>query len=508
MKLLTAAQMREVDRRTIEEWGITGATLMEKAGCAIALDVAEHFPTGRAVVLCGKGNNGGDGFVAARYLANAGWAVTVVYTEPPSSGDPNAMWNRLPESVDRRGFAELADPADFLREFDIAIDALLGTGTSGRPRPPFDALIEALNSARLPVFSADIPSGLHPDDGTAELAVRAFRTITMGRPKIGMVRADGPVYTGTVRVEELDFPQELFEAAGSQDHTMTMAEAAALLPPRPRDAHKGTFGLLLLAAGSVTMPGAAVLAAEGALRGGCGLVRLVSPRPVARIAAGHHPEILLSDAPTEESHLVPLPESLLNNALEKATALAIGPGIGTFHSTSEFLAQLLDSASVPAVLDADALNLIARDRDLRNLVSPNHILTPHPGEISRLLSRPAADIQADRWRAVREAAAAFHCVVLLKGAGTLVAEPGGEVTHIPSGNTAWSRGGAGDVLTGLLGSLLAQGLPPYDAARLGAFVHGISADVYTEHNSSRGATTRDLAACLPKAFRRLEDLPQ
>jgi NAD(P)H-hydrate epimerase len=509
MKLVTAEQMRELDRVSIEERGIPGMRLMEHAGRAIALDVAEHFDTGSVAVLCGRGNNAGDGFVAGRYLCQAGWRVDVLYvSEPePGSGDARTAWERMPEAVARRPWDAVGDLVLFLQSHDVAIDALLGTGAKGRPRPPFDALVQALNEARLPVFAADIPTGLHPDEGTADLAVRAFRTITMGLPKLGMVTADGPEYCGGVRVEPLDFPADLLESVASPYSTMTLAEGARLLPDRPSYGHKGTFGTLLLAAGSREMPGAATLCSMGALRGGCGLVRVLAPESVTTLVAGHLPEVILSDACKHLDHLHPLSDEDWDCLLARTTAVAVGPAITTSDDAAGFLAQLLDRAGhLPMILDADAITLVATRPELARRLQPHHVLTPHPGEMGRLLGCEIKEVQANRWKSAADGAKKYGCVIVLKGAGTLVAEPDGGVTHVPSGNSTWGRGGAGDVLTGLTGSLLAQGCEAAPAAKLAVLVHAMAADIYVRRKSPRGATITDVVRKLPEAFRELEDV--
>lgn len=506
MKLITAEQMREIDRRTIEERGVPALQLMEAAGRAVALDVKQHFPPGSAAVLCGKGNNGGDGFVVARMLGNAGWNVHVVLVAEPE-GVAREAFAKLPAAVRRFRFDEIADLGEFLASQDVIVDALLGTGTKGRPRAPYDLLIEQTNAARVPVFSIDVPSGLDPDDGTALVAVRAFRTITMGLPKIGLVSRQGPEFSGAIRVEALGFPKDLLEGVATLFETMTAQEAAQILPLRPPDGHKGTFGLLTLAAGSDSMPGAAMLAGLGALRGGCGLVRMLTPRSIRPIVAEYLPEAIHATGLHSDTRHEPLHESEWEGVLDRATAFAIGPGLGTAPGTVAFVEQVLAEVALPTVLDADALNILADHPGLLRRLTKRHVLTPHPGEAARLLERTIPEVQRDRWASARELAQRTGAVVLLKGLGSLVAEPEGNVTHIPSGNTAWARGGAGDVLTGLIGSLLAQGATPIAAARLGAFVHGMAADLYARDKSPRGALIREVADCLPLAFRELERLP-
>lgn len=505
MKLVTAATMREIDRRSIEERGVPPARLMEAAGQAVALDVAEHFPRGSAVVICGKGNNGADGFVVARRLAQAGWHVAVVVGESPAAGSlAEDMREALPPDVILTPAGEISDLASWLGRFDVAVDALLGIGLRGPARDRDAWIIEALNEAHLPVFAVDIPSGLDADLGTGGAVVRAFRTVTFGHAKVGMVRGIGPAHCGTVRVERINFPADLLEGAFTPFATLTTGEAAALLPLRPTDGHKGTFGMLLLAAGSEAMPGAAILAALGAVRGGCGLVRLLTPHAVRSLAVGTLPEILRATASQPTAHLGPLAEHDIEPTLERARAWAIGPGMGTHPDSAALLEQLLETP-LPGVIDADALNLLVGNGRLLKKLAPYHVLTPHPGEAARLLETTADAVQRDRWARAVELAKRTGATVLLKGAGTLIATPDGHITHCGTGNTAWARGGAGDVLTGVVGSLLAQGASATSAARLGAFVHGMAADLYAKSLSPRGARTTDLVDRLPEAFRVLEE---
>lgn len=508
MKLATSEQMREIDRVSIEERGIDAFGLMLAAGRAVAQDVAESFPTGSVVVICGKGNNGGDGFVAAKLLADNGWRVSVLCAEPPAgdAGPARKAWDQLPDDVSIVRIGEVGSLRDFIGSFDVAIDAIFGTGTKGRPRAPWHNVINELNAAHVPVFAVDIPSGLDPDTGEAETAVVAYRTITIGLAKIGMVKERGPELCGGIRVEPIHFPKDLLENVVGKSETLTAHEAATLLPRRPRTGHKGTFGLLVIAAGSAPMPGAAVLAGIGALRGGCGLVRMHTPDAVRSVVAPSLPEALLANHAAGENFLLPLGGSGWLMVLEKAKAIALGPGIGRHPETACFVKEVLETVQLPTVLDADALTLVAHAPEMQKLLGPRHVLTPHPGELATLMGTTTDEIQGHRWGWAREAARRFNCTVLLKGFGTLIAQPDGTVTHSGAGNTAWARGGAGDVLTGLIGSLLAQGMAPPEAAKLGAFVHGMAADIYVRESSPRGALTREVAEKIPAAFRELEKI--
>ncbi len=507
MKAVTAEQMRRIDRTAIEQRGIAAYDLMEAAGRAAAQAACEAHPEpGRAIVLCGRGNNGGDGLVAARFLHQHGWRVDVVVVEEGFTGAAAEARQRLPAPMRISSWSRVAGEAPgMMAGCDLAIDALLGTGAKGAPRDPVNRIIDALNASGTPVLSVDIPSGLDADTGAATTAVRAAMTVTIGLPKLGLLTGNGPELSGTVRVEPIGFPRDLLEDGSIRTETLMPAEAAAMLPARPRTGHKGTFGLCLVAAGSEGMPGAASLAIEGALRSGCGLVRGWVPRAVRPIVAARHPEALLPAAKGETSSMLrPLLRQEWEQFVEGAASIVIGPGIGQDGATADLVFQVLEKSSVPVVVDADALNVLARERDFRRFLDGQHVLTPHPGELARLLERPAGEIQGDRWGAAMDAADRFGCTVVLKGAGTLVASPGGPVTHIATGNTALSRGGSGDLLAGIVGGLAAQGLGPGDAARLGTWVHGLAADIAVREGSARGLTVTDIAARLPLAFREVE----
>ncbi|MBI1290513.1 NAD(P)H-hydrate dehydratase [bacterium] len=503
MRLVTAAQMREIDRQAIEEYGVPAAELMEAAGRTIAVDIAESFERGTVAVLAGKGNNGGDGFVAARYLHRAGWKVVVIYHEMPNRGEAFRCWGALPDEIQRIPWSSIPAPAGLLSEFDVLLDALLGTGSALPLREPYPAIIAAMNAARVPIVSADIPSGLDPDTGEGDPVVKAARTITFGLPKVGMMSGQGPVYCGRIRVEALAFPADLLEGAPPFLTTLTPTEARALLPARPREGHKGVFGRVVVAAGSEHTPGAAILAVHGALRSGCGLVELLAPAPIRPLVITSMPEVI-AGTPCGTSHLEPLPKEMVDARLLHADALVLGPGIGMAPETLESVRSLLSYPDCPRVLDADALNLLAADDGLQRLLRPGDILTPHPGEAGRLLGTAGWEVQEDRWKSARALARKYGCIVVLKGAGTLVADPDGNVCHIGSGNTGLARGGAGDVLAGLIGGLLAQGCAPWDAARLAVFAHGLAADQLVREQSSRGMRILDVAEQLPLAFREIE----
>ncbi|MBM4295010.1 MAG: NAD(P)H-hydrate dehydratase [Deltaproteobacteria bacterium] len=502
MKLVTAAQMRELDRRAIEDVGLPSLVLMENAGRTTYQILRREFPhlAGPVAVLAGRGNNGGDGFVVARYLANAGESVAVFLLGRRDQVQGDARVNL--EILTRQGVEviEILDESHLnpvvhrLAWSGLIVDALLGTGLNSPVAGLMAALIEKVNHLRPPVLAVDIPSGLSADTGEVMgVAVRAKVTATYGWPKIGQVAPSGRDYVGRLWQVDISIPPNL-----PQDLAVELVEAGEmrrLLPPRPFGSHKGAFGHLAVLAGSQGKTGAAAMTADGALRAGAGLVTLGIPASLNDIL-----EVKLTEAMT-----LPLPEAegaralglqampAIRQFLADKTAAALGPGLGTHEETCEVVRQLTRDLPLPLVIDADGLNALAPDPQWLQDAPGPRILTPHPGEMARLTGAPVRDIQADRLQAAREAAARYGAVLVLKGAQTVVADPEGRVSLNPTGNPALASGGTGDVLTGLIGGFLAQKMIPWDAARLGVYLHGLAAD-YLAGGLDRGLIAGDLLA--------------
>ncbi len=511
MKVVSAKQMQEIDRRTIHERGVSAVELMEHAGKAIARGIAEFCEPGPVLVLCGKGNNGGDGFVAARILAENGFPTAVLPVLGVEGFSPEAQqaFNRLAETPvkiltlpKKEAFPAL------LAEADVLVDAMLGTGSRAELRAPLDWIVAAMNDTKLPMIAADLPTGLEATTGTiATTAIKAALTVTIGLPKLGMLTPTGVNHCGQVRVEPIQFPEDLLNDPALSCETVKLQDVALLLPNRPADSNKGTYGLVCVGAGSRWMPGAATLCALGALRSGVGLVRLYVPNSIYDYVVPQLPEALTFGHDEDFCEtLTPLNDDQWEEFAHKAKAIVIGPGMGQSIAAKNFLAQVLSNPHLPVVIDADAINLIAKHQELRLKVHANCILTPHPGELARLLETTVEAVQQDRWSAAEQAREVFGCTIILKGFGTLVAPVGQarSIVHIPSGNTALSRGGSGDVLAGILGGLLAQGLNHRDAGILGTFLWGFAADLLVREGSSRGVMITDILNMLPKAFRELE----
>lgn len=507
MKVLTAARMAAFDRRCIEDRGVPGLLLMEHAGRLTARVAGELRPEGPgvAVVLCGGGNNGGDGYVAARHLAAAGWQVRLVALRDPETltGDA-AVMARLAVTVAglRPRLVAQSAQAPVFAGAHLVVDAVLGTGLSGPPRGPVRAVLEALNESGLPVVACDLPSGLSADSGEPlEVAARAAVTVTMGLPKVGFFTTAARSFLGHLLVADIGFPRDELTTPDAEDDVRLVVAgvARAWLPPRPRDVHKGRCGRVLVVGGSRGMVGAAALAALGALRAGAGLVRLAVPASLRSEAAALAPEVMTVGLPDGDGALTAEATPVVAGLAGEADSMVLGPGLGRTGATAAFVAGLLSAVGLPLVVDADGLALLpgeAMDRPA--------VLTPHPGEAGRLAGLDTAAVQADRRGVCRRLAAARAAVVVLKGAHTLTGGPSGTVWVNPTGNPAMATAGAGDVLAGVTGAFLAE--TPEDPARAGAlaaYVHGLAGDLAPGAHPARGLVAGDLASGLPRAFEAL-----
>jgi NAD(P)H-hydrate epimerase len=501
MRLVGSAEMREIDRTAIEVFGIPSLTLMDRAGRAVAeagLELAA--PKGRFVVVCGGGNNGGDGYVAARLLRGAGRDARVLALVPGErlSADARAVREQAQRAgvpIDEAG--ELA--AVEAGVGDVVVDAIFGTGLGRAPEGAFAGAIGRIDAARVAgarVLAVDVPSGLSADTGRPlGPCVRADRTVTFGFQKRGLILFPGASFAGEVTVADIGIPPEAARRVPSGCELLTDVEARMLLPPRAPDAHKGDAGRLLVIAGSPGKTGAAHLALTGALRGGAGLVTLAARADVLPLALAGRPEAMSAalpgDGPLGRADLA----ALLALARE-ADALAVGPGIPRGPETADLLRALLSRAHKPAVLDADALNALAEQPGALATLGAPLLLTPHPGEMARLCGTSVEEVQSDRLGVAAARARAWGATVVLKGARTVIADPDGAPAVVPTGNPGLATGGTGDVLAGLCGALLAGGLPPPAAARVAAFVHGRAGDLAAKRVGERGLVAGDLGEAI------------
>jgi hydroxyethylthiazole kinase-like uncharacterized protein yjeF len=503
MKILTAAQMQELDRRAIAS-GIPGADLMERAGIAVAEAAARLSEQGPIVVVCGRGNNGGDGFVAARHLTQMGRKARVLLAarRDDVAGDARANLLRLAEvGIEVAEVTDATLIAAACREASLIVDALFGTGLCGEVRGLAAELIRAMNDSGRPVLSVDIPSGLDSDTGAVlGEAVRAAETVTMGLPKLGLYLYPGQDYAGEIAVADLGFPPDLVAASPCAAELTEPDWVGGLIPSRARSAHKGEFGRVLIIAGSVGMTGAACLAAEAALRMGSGLVYVGCPASLNDIL-----EVKLTEAIT-----IPLPETpertlhpdALGRILELAEtmdAVAIGPGLSLHPETAQLIRQLVRKCPKPFALDADGLNAFAGDTAVLEGAPAPAVLTPHPAELARLLEISTEQVQNGRAESAKKAAQTLRGVLVLKGANSLICEPNRGLRVNPTGNPGLATGGTGDVLTGIIASLIGQGLTPYDAAAAGAYLHGLAGDIAADRLGRVSLIAGDLLETLPDA---------
>jgi ADP-dependent NAD(P)H-hydrate dehydratase / NAD(P)H-hydrate epimerase len=490
LPVLTAAEMRAADRATIDEVGLPGALLMENAGAAVAAAALARYPGARrAVVVCGKGNNGGDGFVVARRLRHLGATAILVGRREDVGGDArlHLLAHERSGGVLLEAGAEGAWPAAEARlgAADLVIDALLGTGLDQEPRALARQAIASMRSAAdrgVPVVAVDLPSGVPSDSGqVAWPTVRADLTVTFAAAKLGHVLPPACDLVGDLIVADIGIPESCLEATGSRVGLIEASDAARAFAARAPGSHKGTFGHVLVIAGSVGKTGAAVLAATAALRGGAGLVTLATTERARAFLPGLRPELMTEPLATTVAGAIG--SAALARALELAEAcdaVVLGPGLGQEAETRDFVREFVGRCPRPLVVDADGLNALGAVGDPTPSVTPTRerpmVLTPHPGEMARLMNTTSAEVQSRRLEVARALSLRTGAHVVLKGQRTLVAEPSGRVAVNPTGNPGMATGGTGDVLAGLLGALLARH-DPWLASLAAVFVHGRAGDL-------------------------------
>jgi NAD(P)H-hydrate epimerase len=509
--------MRELDRLAIDTYGIPGVVLMENAGAQVARVLWQEFPDlprRRVAVLCGRGNNGGDGFVVARYLHSWGVAVDVFLLGEPAavSGDAAvhlAIITRLglvPRPIVTADEAQAIGAQ--LSVYDILVDALFGTGLHAAVQGPAQRVIAAMNAAGRPIVSVDIPSGLSADVGTLlGEHVKADLTVTMALPKRGLLLYPAAERVGRLVVVDIGFPAAVREHASVRCHLLEAHELAARLRTRPADSHKGTFGHVLVVAGGLGKTGAGALASLAALRAGAGLVTFALPESLNAAMEAKLTEVMTVPLPEAEPGLVGREAAKrILERLEGLSALVIGPGLGTHPDTVRCVYEVLHQVRLPVVIDADGINALAMQPEICRDVHAPTVLTPHPGELARLRRTTTAAVQADRLAAAQEAAQACGAVVVLKGARTVIAEPHGALYINPTGNPGMATAGTGDVLCGVLGALLGQGYDPTTAACLAVYTHGLAGDLAAAKLGQRSMLASDVIEALPAAFQRLERL--
>jgi NAD(P)H-hydrate epimerase len=505
--VLTPEEASTLDRET-QARGVAADVLMERAGRAVARTARELAGGAygrRAVVVCGKGNNGGDGLVAARQLGRWGIRTTVVLLEDPAELREPAAANatRLNEvpSIRVRTFHQGVLKRELARA-DVAIDAIFGTGFRGMPEDDWAAAISSLNGADAPIVSVDIPSGVNGATGVVEgEAVHARLTVTFGAAKLGAVLLPGAEHAGVLRVVDIGFPDDLVAARA---WITEPADVAGWLPARNADTHKRASGVLVVVAGSRAMTGAARLIAMAAGRVGTGLVTVAAPEgAMPQIQAGLTEPTFLPLPETPEGTVAAEAIAPLLERLDSADALAIGPGLTTNDRTVAFVREAVRRSPVPLVLDADGLNAFTGDSVALRDRQAEAVLTPHVGEFARLTGVKARDLDADRPAHVRALAGQTGAVTLLKGSRTVIAEPGGRIFVNVTGSPTLATAGTGDVLTGMLGGLLARGASPTESAAAAAYLHGL-AGLFAGRDLGEGALAGDVLERVPEALAHVE----
>jgi hydroxyethylthiazole kinase-like uncharacterized protein yjeF len=512
MKLARAEQMRQIDRTAIDDIGIPGSVLMENAGRQTVSHLCSYFGKvkGKKIaVFAGPGNNGGDGFVVARHLQQLGAQVRVFLLV----GADRIMGDA---AVHFRIVCNLHIPVSFLLGpedlqglepdyFDLIVDALFGTGLKRQIEGHFARVIEMMNSASCPVVAVDMPSGLDSDTGgICGVAVKADLTVTFGVAKLGHFVFPGREMVGALEVADIGIPSQVVAEAGLTCELLDRKRAAQFVAHRPINSHKGTYGHMLVLAGSIGKTGAAILCCQGALRAGAGLVSLCAARALNAIFESALYEAMTIPVAGGDDGAPSINDlELILAAMEGKQAAVVGPGLGTADETAELVRRIYQHADISLLVDADAINILAADKNsLSRATAAVRILTPHPGEMARLTGKTSSSIQQNRLEAAREFAQQHNVYLVLKGAGTIVAAPDGTLAVNASGNPGMAAGGMGDVLSGIIGGLLVQGLDPWEACCLGVYVHGLAADRLAE-KAPYGYLAGEVAERVPSVINEL-----
>lgn len=513
MRVCLSQQMRIADEISIKDYSIPGIVLMENAALGIANEIKKEINNGRlpiegnAVIMCGTGNNGGDGFAVARHLRSIGW-----YTEVIICGDYNkiagdALTNlriiekmEIPIKTFDEGYKGLLN--NNIKR-DLIIDAILGTGFKGELKTGIKLIIDRVNNDNAYVISIDIPTGLNSDTGFVnDSCIKANKTVTLGLPKIGLVINDGPIYCGELVIENLTIPNEVYDRIGINRYLTDEKLLRKYIIPRVNDSHKGAYGKVFVVAGSKGMAGAGLLASEAALRSGTGIVELAVPESLLNTISGKVPELITRGLLEDENVCVSFESS--DNIIKdsaKASSMLIGPGLGVSDGVVHTLINIIKKFRNPIVIDADGLNALSKKPSILLEKEGEIVLTPHPGEMARLMGISIIDVQKDRIGNAEKLAKVFKVTVVLKGYRTIIATPWGETWINPTGNPGMATAGSGDVLSGIITSLIAQGFKTHHAAICGAYVHGYSGDRAMEKVGQWGMTATDIIRFIPHTIK-------
>ncbi|NKB66847.1 MAG: NAD(P)H-hydrate dehydratase [Candidatus Latescibacteria bacterium] len=511
-KLVTGGQMEEIDRRTTVEAGIPGAVLMERAGRAVFDLIVEKWEGVeglQAVVLCGKGNNGGDGFVVAWLMLEAGVPCRIFATVTPEQIEGDAA-HHLGKLVAAGGAVETlgedvvwGELEEALEGADLIVDALLGTGLRGPARPHMARLIETVNQADRPVVAVDVPSGMDADTGRIDgVCIHALMTATFGLAKIGQLFYPGRTCCGILHLLDIGFAPEVVATAPASAWLTTADWVAQHIPQRAGDVHKGRCGAVAVVAGSLGMTGAAALTADTALLAGAGQARLGAPASLNDILEVKLTEVMTRPLPEIRKHRCLALRALgpVRALLDRASCAVIGPGLGRHRETAELVRRLVAGLKVPAVIDADGLNAVAADPEVLRRCAAPLVLTPHLGEFARLTGLDKKALAAAPLENARRFARQFDLTLVLKGGPTLIAWPDGRVIVNPTGNPGMATAGSGDVLSGVIAALVAQGVAVPEAACLGVYLHGLAGDLERDRKGEWGLLAGDISRAVPGAI--------
>jgi hydroxyethylthiazole kinase-like uncharacterized protein yjeF len=508
--VLNASEMAQVDRTTIEDIQIPGVVLMENAGCGVVEEIERFLGDvfdKQFVIFCGKGNNGGDGYVIARHLYNRGAKVAVLLAGEKEKIKGDALINlKILENmaIEAREIASLEQIPSF-PQLDLIVDALLGTGVTGPVVGFLGELIDFMNSLDAPIISVDLPSGMETDTGAVHGAcIKAEMTVTMAHLKTGLMFSPGRDLAGEIVVVDISVPPEVSQQFQGQRFLLEPEDIRSRLPNRKLDAHKTSCGKVVVFAGSVGMTGAATLTAISSLQVGAGLTKLGIPASLNPILEQKLTEVMTVPlAETNQQSISLKAKDQISELLDWTDVIAVGPGLSTHPDTVEFVKWILSSVNKPMVLDADGLNALASSPELIKNYPADLIITPHPGELARLINLSIADIQKDRLNVIQKFAMEWGKVIVLKGGPTIIAAPNGDLFINSTGNPGLATGGSGDVLTGMIAGLLAQKLSAIDAALVGVYLHGLAGDLAAADLSEMGMIAGDICDYLPAAIKEL-----
>ncbi len=512
MKLATNEQMSQVIKIAIKEFGIPGIVLMENAGFAVLHEIEKDFdPSNRVVIICGNGNNGGDGFVLARHLHQRGYSLHIFHVGYPEHlvGDSEINYKIISKlNIPMTRIHTEKDLPELFIELsrcNLVVDSLIGTGMQASATGVDAKIIQAVNEASCKVFSVDIPSGVGGNDGRiGSCAIRADKTITFSLPKVGNLLFPGAEYNGELVIRDIGIPKEVIDEVPMNYEVITRDMVVGMIPLRDRNSHKGYYGKARMIAGSMSMAGAAILTTKAALRSGLGMARLYVPDSINHIMKTAVPELIT--IPFQElrkgvigiNHI----ESILKDAPD-SDVFTLGPGCGISFELQEIVKSIIENVTCPIVLDADALNVLAKDVSVLKGKKSPIIITPHMGEMSRLTGKTLEEVLENPVFTARDFAVEWQIYVVLKSARTVVATPDGKVYVNINGNSGMSTAGTGDVLTGIITGMVAQGLSPLDAAITGVFIHGMTGDRVAERLGEHGLLAGDLVEALPYTLKEL-----